>query len=315
MQVEVDPLSAEDMIDVLFEATFGVAIYSAKDTAGTDKTKEVAAYEFTMPKAETSIADMMEPLDDFVTDQQVIVDQSRVADVTAADGTVGSVTQWLFGGFEINPLNDQVSDKLFFYLEMDAPKTFIPKGSRLFQFATFQQKDSTEKPISVGCATKVGDEYVTEVFTWKGSTSLKETSAAVKGQTYSSQNIKEMARLKDSFELAQESAWYRTEDSWIAEGTNYYQPCMVVLDMGRKLPADDPFFGSYTVTYGARVYSSDQAKTFTSIPSIDFEMNLGQPETDLAAIYEEDEPEEQAETVEYLSEKQRYNLADLYGDN
>ena len=49
MQIEMDPLIAEEIGSETFTAKFGVAIYSAKDKAVTVGAKEAAAYEFKMP--------------------------------------------------------------------------------------------------------------------------------------------------------------------------------------------------------------------------------------------------------------------------
>ena len=74
---------------------------------------------------------------------------------------------------------------------------------------------------------------------------MKEDSVKVKDLAYNKQNIAEKAKKKDSFELIQDAEWYRTEDSYSAPGVNKLQPCRAVFSMGKKLPANDPFFGNY----------------------------------------------------------------------
>jgi len=36
--------------------------------------------------------------------------------------------------------------------------------------------------------------------------------------------------------------------------------------MGKKMAEDDPFFATYNVDMGVRIYANDTAKTYISIP-------------------------------------------------
>ena len=95
----------------------------------------------------------------------------------------------------------------------------------------------------------------------------------------------------------------------------YYQPCIATLDMGKKMEASDSFFANYDVEFGTRIYNDDYSKTFTQIPSKKTKVEIKMPNTDLASLYEEQQPESSAETVEYFDEVFKFKLADMQGDN
>jgi len=180
----------------------------------------------------------------------------------------GSIKQKIETGFEINPLDENAPDELVFNFDFEAPTAAIPKGSRVVQWVTFANPNNKkEKPMSIACSTMVGDPYVSHVQTWKGFTSLKDTSKVVKNKKYNKVNKKEKAKKKDSFKLTQEPEWYSTEELTAADGTAMYlQPCLAKLNMGKKMEENDPFFATYNVDMSVRVYANDKAKTFTSIP-------------------------------------------------
>lgn len=223
--------------------------------------------------------------------------------------------QWVSAGFEINPLQLDAPDQFLLEFELDAPAELLTDGSRVFQYVTYQKKDSPEvKPITVGCTTQTGDEYVAEILTYKGFSSMKDDSAKVKDFTFDKQNLAEKARKTESFELIQDVEWYRTETSYVAPNTNRLQPCVAVHSMGKKLASNDPFFGDYTFTVGARVYANDEAKTFKAIPSKVYDVTIVAPETNLTAKYEESQPETSSEELLYFDEAFKFKLDLLTGD-
>lgn len=80
-------------------------------------------------------------------------------------------------------------------------------------------------------------------------------------------------------------------------------PCLAMLIFDGKLEDTDDFYGTYDVTIGARVYSSDYDTAPVSVPDQTFSITLGEPVSDLSSLYEEDEPEDSSETLESFSEK------------
>jgi hypothetical protein len=84
----------------------------------------------------------------------------------------GNIVQKLETGFDINPSVEVDPDELVFTFNYDAPKSTLPKGSRLVQWVTFKHPDKKEKPMTLACTTLVGDPYEAHVITWKGFTSM-----------------------------------------------------------------------------------------------------------------------------------------------
>lgn len=79
------------------------------------------------------------------------------------------------------------------------------------QYVTFSNPANTkEKPQTIACTTQVGDPYVSNVMTYKGATSMADTSKVVAGKTYDAVNKKEKSKKKESFKLTQDHAWYAT---------------------------------------------------------------------------------------------------------
>lgn len=75
-------------------------------------------------------------------------------------------------------------------------------GAIVYQYATFQRADNfTAKPITVGCATKIGQPFVSQIDTFEGYSSLADDSNVVKNVTWDNQNTSEKAKKKTSFSL------------------------------------------------------------------------------------------------------------------
>ena len=150
-------------------------------------------------------------------------------------GTSGEIVQRIETGFEINPTDTTVNDKLVFNFDISGPATTMPKGSRVVQYVTYSNPANTkEKPTTIACTTQVGDPYVANVITYKGSTSMADTSKVVAGKAYDKINKKKKAKKKNSYKLTQDHAWYATEEYKGTDGTTdyYLQPCIATLDMG-----------------------------------------------------------------------------------
>lgn len=91
-----------------------------------------------------------------------------------------------------------------------------------------------------------------------------------------------------------------------ATSANTVIPCLAMREFEGKLAADSDFFGDYEMTIGARVYADEFDTAPKTIPTQTFSVTLGEPQSDLAALYEEDEPEESSEILESFSELQRF---------
>ena len=162
--------------------------------------------------------------------------------------------------------------------------------------------------MTLACTTLVGDPYVAHVLTWKGKTSMKDTSKAVKNKRYNRVNRKEKRKKKDSFKLVQSAEWYTTTEEEVNGASIYNIPCIAKLDMGKKMKDGDPFFAKYDVDMSLRVYANDKAKKFTSIPIKTTKVDIKKPNTDLKSLYEEDQPTDSSETVEYFNKVFKFKL-------
>ena len=79
-------------------------------------------------------ATFIEPLDDLVTDIQVIVEKESTIPAKTIDESLpeGNVVQWVRSGFEINPLKQDAPDEFLIEFELDAPNELLTEGSRVF---------------------------------------------------------------------------------------------------------------------------------------------------------------------------------------
>ena len=80
-----------------------------------------------------------------------------------------------------------------------------------------------------------------------------------------------------------------------------------MIDYGKKLTANDPIFGQWNVTLGARIYKSNTDTKPTAIPDQEYQVQFGQPQTDLAVLNEEQVPENNSEEIVVLEE---FNMFD-----
>ena len=80
-----------------------------------------------------------------------------------------------------------------------------------------------------------------------------------------------------------------------------------MIDYGKKLTANDPIFGQWNVTLGARIYKNNADTQPTAIPDQEYQVQFGQPQTDLATLNEEQVPENNFEEIVVLEE---FNMFD-----
>lgn len=293
---EISPEDAQALNGKSFTIKkFGAYYYDDDADATTSttgvETKKTYPYKMPAPEGGKSFKDMMKPVETGVKDRQLLASQEQtVSAATIKAGITGEVKQSIQTGFDFNPMDEAVNDELVFNFDLDAPAALMPKGSRVVQYVTFSNPaNKKEKPQTIGCTTQVGDPYVSSVMTWKGSTSMADTSKAVKGKAFDKQNNKEKAKKKESFKLTQDHAWYTTEEKKAADGVTdqYLQPCIAKLDMGKKMEATDPFFATYKVDMGVRIYANDTTKEFISLPQKTSTVEIKKPNTDLKSLYEE----------------------------
>lgn len=238
---EISPETADEIKGTKFIVSkFGAAMYddaSQQSTAKGIETKKT--YEYTIPQPEGDFKAVMKPKETGVKDRQLLSSQEQsVAASTVKTGASGQVKQKVETGFEINPLDQSANDELVFNFDLDAPQTVLPKGTRVMQWVTFSNPNNKkEKPQTIGCSTLVGDPYASHVQTWKGATSMKDDSKAVKGKAYNKQNSSEKAKKKESFKLVQEAEWYEAADHKSDDGATDMRlaPCVAKLDMGKKM--------------------------------------------------------------------------------
>lgn len=226
------------------------------------------------------------PLDDTVKAKQVTSEENFDYDASDYLDVSGDVFQYFSTAFENNPYDDTVSDVLGFYFTLDAPDAAIPNGSIVYQYVSYRNaSDSTANTITVGCATKVGDAFASQIDTFNGTSSFDSDASAVAGRFWDTQNYEEAARVADSFKLIPETSWYKKFASPISG--NSMQPCQAMLTFDGKLEEDDPIFTSYDVTIGARIYSGDSDTEPKSLPTQSYTIDFTAPVSDLSTIKEE----------------------------
>lgn len=197
-----------------------------------------------------------------------------------------------------------------FNFEFEAPTANMTKGKIVYQYVTYTKTGNfTAKPITVGCATKVGDPFVTKINTFEGFTGMSETSTAVANKTWDKQNTSEKAKKKESFGMSQESVYYNKYEV----GTQTVMPCLAFIEFDGKLNSTDDIFATYNFTIGARVYANDSDVSPVSAGKYEYQVTFGEPESDLAAKYEETEVLEDKYAIEELmKEKNKFRLTDFF---
>jgi hypothetical protein len=280
---EISPEEAAAFFDKTYTVELESRVYDNRES-DVFKSMPVMAFEMFIPAP----AFEFEPLNDDIAAKQTIDTKSVSYDAQASTGVAGKVAQVFYPGFVTNPYDDTVNDQIEFYFDTEAPKEFLKEGKILYQYVTFKKQGTTDKPTTVACVVKVGDPYNAQIKTFKGVKSFDETATGVKDKTWKSQNVDEKARKKDSFGLKQEAGFYKNYAD--TTNTNNIQPCLAVMDLGKKIPDGDPIYGTYEFKFGSRVYANDDDTKPVSLPVQEFTMTYGKPESDLAKLFEEDEP-------------------------
>lgn len=181
----------------------------------------------------------------------------------------------------------------------------------IYQWITFIKSDDyRSNPTSIGCVTKVGNPFVSEVQTFNGTSTMSSSGSKIQNRTWDQQNIEEKAPKKESFEILQDIEWY---EIWELDEFTSVQPCFARIMYDGKLEAGNPIFGSYNVTLGARIYANASDIYPMSSPEQTFQIEFTPPESDLSNVYEEkDVPEEKAASVVYLEDKFRFPVTDVW---
>lgn len=143
---------------------------------------------------------------------------------------------------------------------------------------------------------------------------MASESTVVFNKTWDQQNNDERAQIKKSFKLGNEVAFYRKDYSFIDEEDNTYMPCVAEFTFDGKLAADNSLFGEYDMTIGVRIYTDEFDTEPKSLPTSSFTVTIGEPETDLAAVFEEETTEETSALLESFKEKQRFKLSNVFPD-
>ena len=242
---------------------------------------------------------------------QIVASESFGVEALDYLGVDTKVYQYFDAGFEVNPNVDTANDNLGFQFELEADEEVFKMGSIVYQWMTYVKSDDYQsKPVSIGCVTKVGDPYVSEVQTFNGTSSMSVSSSKVAGRTYDQQNTEEKAKKKESFGTVQDLSWY---DAYYVDETTMVQPCVAVIENDGKFDESSDVFGQYNVTMGARIYANASDTAPKALPDQEFQIEFSMYETDLSNIYEEkDVPEEKAAEVVYLDDKFRFKIADVW---
>lgn len=300
----IPPDEASMLLGMDYTITIGGRVYDSQNSV---TYVELPPQDFTyyIPMMEFVI----EELDEIARDRQVVSQNEFYYDVEELTGEPGEVVQRVASGFEINPDVETANDMFGFFFEMDAPEWTLERGSVLYQFVTFRKAgDFTSDPITVGCSTKLGDPYQSQVDTFVGIDSMASTSSVVVNRTWYEQNEENVAPKAESFSLLRDVAWYSQTASEITG--NVQQPCLAVLDLGRKLASGDDIFGTYDIMIGARMYYDDEDTEPFTLPEQRFQVEFVEPEFDLERANEEvDQPEEAAETLPMFNKGKRFDLS------
>jgi hypothetical protein len=304
-QVEIAPEEAADLFDREYTVTVGGRVYDGRDDPNYVELPS-ETYTYFIPAAEFTFEDKEET----VLDTQIVAEEDFGYDGEAYTGIEGDITQYLAAGFETNPYDDTANDFLGFQFEIEAGEEVFKQGNLVYQWITYAKSDDfSSDPISIACATKVGDPYVSEVKTFKGTNSMGSASTTVEGRTWDAQNTEDKAGLKDSFGLIQDVEWY---DQWSPEDGVIIQPCVAVIEYDGKLNSTNEIFGTYNVTLGARIYNDTSSTEPIMLPEQEFQIEFTVPESDLSVLYEEDVVETKSETVIYLDDKFRFKVEDVW---
>lgn len=130
-------------------------------------------YTFFIPAADFTF----ETFDEVASNTEIVAEEAFGVDAIDYLGVDGEIHQYFSAGFETNPEDETFNDNLGFQFEVEGPKSAFKTGSVIYQWATYAKSDDfTTNPTSIGCVTKYGDPYVSEVQTFSGTTSMGSNS-------------------------------------------------------------------------------------------------------------------------------------------
>ena len=263
VRVEIPPTEAADFFNRDYTLTIGGRLYVNKASSNYDELPE-QTYTFNVPSADF----VFEPYEEIIMDTQIVAEEEFGVDGFDYLGVDTDVRQYFYTGFETNPYEDTVNDFLGFQFELEGAHELFKTGEVVYQWATYVKADDySSDPVTVGCATTVGDPYTAEVQTFKGTNSMSADGPKVANRTMAQQNSEEQAPLKDSFGITQELEWYTLYD---VSDTASKQPCRARIEYDGKLNDTNPIFGEYNVTFGARIYANASDTAPAALPDHSF---------------------------------------------
>jgi len=311
--VKVDPTSTTKLAQAEgWKVDLGAVLYDARDATKFTAVTTQAGIDY-INKFDVSEADFI-PKDKVAKDYQLLGTHKTEHNASTISPTLsGKIAMTGAIGFETQPGDATVNDRLGLMMELDAPKELLVKGAVAYHYLTYSPEGNyDEAPTTIGCKTSVDDKYESQVDTFKGVNSMESDSAVVEGKTWDKQNPDERSGAEEEFTLDQDSAMYATQRSDVDKTANRLQPCFAVIDLGKKVKAGDPILGKYTLKYGSRVYASETDTTFTDIPGGEVVLDFQPPETDLAKKYTTASTAEASETTTVVDERFKFDIATAF---
>lgn len=236
---------------------------------------------------------------------------------TSGLGLEGQAEQKLLAGFEIIPQVD-MPDILNLYFSVDLDKSALQDGSIVYQWASFVQSGltyGTDSVPTVVCKVTIGDEYGIEGLYYEGSNSFQSAAAGVTGQKWYEANAGDAVAEHGFYVRWEDSYLYELRDSPLSNN-NKVQGCLLNAAFAKMKP-DDPFYATYDVQLGTRIYNGDDDTEPLSIIETSFSLTLDPPSY---ADFDGLDPEEfNLEDVEYMyvnvfSNTTEYTAQGLGGD-
>ena len=263
VRVEIPPAEASTFFDKDYTLTVGGRLYESRESTTYHELPPLE-FSFYVPAADFEF----EPYEEIIMDTQIVAEEEFGVDGLDYLGVDTEVKQHFYAGFETNPYEETVNDFLGFQFELEAGNEVFKTGGVVYQWATYVKSDDfSTDPITVGCATTVGDPYTAETQTFSGTNSMSADGANVANRTVSQQNVEEKAQIKDSFGTTQELEWYT---NYNISDTTSIQPCRAVIEYDGKLDSTNAIFGVYNVTLGSRLYANSTDTAPAALPDQSF---------------------------------------------
>lgn len=263
VRVEIPPTEAAGFFNRYYTLTVGGRLYDSKIST-TYHELPAQTFEFFIPEADFTF----EPFEEIIMDTQIVAEEEFGVEGLDYLGVDTEVHQYFYAGFETNPYEDSVNDFLGFQFELEGGNEIFKTGGVVYQWATYVKSDDySSDPVTIGCATTVGDPYTAEVQTFQGTSSMSADGSKVANRTIDQQNVEEKAQIKDSFGTTQELEWYTKYE---IDDSTAVQPCRAVIEYDGKLNDTNPIFGTYNVTLGSRIYANATDTAPAALPDQSF---------------------------------------------